>query len=73
MKFIDKIYIYMNEKKLIEFIGFLLLFSFIWLRFISQRLPKDIPFALSLICLLLLLFICFIYIVNIYKMCKPSI
>jgi hypothetical protein len=49
MKFLHKLFTYMNEKMLIEFIGFIFLLSFIWVIFIYKRLPRDIPFNLSLI------------------------
>ena len=42
-------------------IGFLLFLTFVWLRFIRKRLPKDIPFTLSILGLLLLIYICCIY------------
>lgn len=46
---------------ILALIGFLLFLTFVWLRFIRKRLPKDIPFTLSILGLLLLIYICCIY------------
>jgi hypothetical protein len=63
----------MNEKMLIEFIGFIFLLSFIWVIFIYKRLPRDIPFNLSLISLIGLSLICILCAYYIYRIYKPSI
>ena len=73
MKFLNKLFVYIKENILLQFIGFLLVLSFIWFRFIYKRLPKDIPFNLSLVSLLGLITICIIYIIIIYKLFKPTL
>jgi len=50
------------SKILLLILGFVLLSSFIWLRFIRERLPRDIPFELSLLGFIFLLYACSIYI-----------
>lgn len=40
---------------------------FIWVRFLRERLPKDIPFNLSIMIALCIIFICIIYIIIIIK------
>lgn len=42
-------------------LGGLLLCWYLWVRFIRKRLPRDIPFDLSLISTIILCFICIIY------------
>jgi hypothetical protein len=48
-------------KYILIILGFILFVSFIWFRFLRERLPKNIPFDLSLLGFILLLFICFTY------------
>lgn len=49
------------------FLGFFMIISYLWFRFIRKRLPKEIPFNLSFYGMLVLLFIIFIYSYIIYK------
>jgi hypothetical protein len=55
----------MNLKTLTNYIiiiiGFAMFSTFIWLRFIRERLPRDIPFNLSIISFIILIEICCIY------------
>jgi hypothetical protein len=46
---------------LLVILGVIILSIFIWLRFIRERLPRAIPFDLSILGLLILLVICIIY------------
>jgi len=54
-----------QNKKLYQFIlillGIFMLLGFIWLRFIRQRLPKEIPFNFSLLGFIIVLYLCVIY------------
>ena len=52
------------------FLGFFLFAFYFWIRFIRVRLPQDIPFNLSVLKFLILLFICFIYLYVIYRIYK---
>jgi hypothetical protein len=45
---------------------------FMWFRFIKERLPRDIPFDLSLLGFLLIIEICCIYIFLIYSLIKKD-
>ena len=55
----------MNRKTLVNYIliivGLLMFSAYIWLRFIRLRLPRDIPFNLSILGLIILIEICTIY------------
>jgi len=53
---------------ILSIIGLVLLIVFIWLRFVRIRLPKDIPFNLSIEGLLILVWICMIYLYIIYTL-----
>jgi len=44
----------------------------IWLRFLRERLPREIPFNLSLLGLVIILFICALYILNIVYILDPK-
>src|ERR1700677_1472579 len=55
-------------KYILIILGLILFLSFIWLRFIRIRLPRDIPFELSLLGFIFLLYICSIYIYFIISM-----
>jgi len=73
MKSLHKIIIYIKERTLlIELLGFIILLSFIWIRFIYKRLPRHIPFDLTLLGFLILIMICIFYIYKIYTLIKPS-
>ena len=43
------------------FLGFIFLSYYIWFRFIRERLPRNIPFDLTLISLIILFYICIMY------------
>jgi len=58
--------------KLFPLIGFLLLSLYIWGRFFRNRLPREIPFDLTLIRLIILISICTGYIYIIYRLIKPK-
>lgn len=50
--------------------GFVFVLWFLWVRFIRERLPKEIPFSLSEIGFYFILYICVLYfyiILRIYK------
>jgi len=55
-------------KYILIILGLILFLGFIWLRFIRIRLPRDIPFELSLLGFIFLLYICSIYIYIIISM-----
>lgn len=50
-----------TRKYFLILLGFILISTYFWLRFIRERLPKDIPFSLSQIGFFILLYICCIY------------
>ena len=72
MKLPHKLFTYIKKNLLFEFVGFSLFF-FIWARFLYKRFPRDIPFNLSIIGLLILLVVCIFYIYKIYKLFKPTL
>lgn len=49
------------SKYLLSIIGIILFSYYIWGRFIRERLPRDIPFELTLTGFIVLLYICWIY------------
>jgi hypothetical protein len=54
--------------------GIIMLSGFIWLRFIRPRLPKEIPFNLSLLGFFILLYLCGIYlyiVISLFRKAKP--
>lgn len=51
----------MQLKHFLAILGFLLFCGYIWLRFIRTRMPKHIPFTLSILGLILLVYICIVY------------
>jgi hypothetical protein len=53
---------------ILSILGLILFVSFIWYRFIRERLPKDIPFNLSIEGLLILLWICMLYLYIVYTL-----
>jgi len=56
----------------IMFIGLGIVIWFIWVRFIRERLPRNIPFQLNEISFYILLWICFIYFYIVYKLIRPK-
>ena len=61
LKYLKSFFKNIQLNHILALIGFLLFLTFVWLRFIRKRLPKDIPFTLSILGLLLLIYICCIY------------
>jgi len=57
---------------LLIFIGLGIVLWIIWVRFIRQRLPKDIPFELTEKWFFILLYICMIYFFMVYKLIRPG-
>lgn len=59
-----------NKHKLYQntliILGMLILSGYLWMRFIRTRLPKDIPFDLSILRFFILLYICLIFLILIY-------
>jgi len=53
---------------IMSILGLLIFTAFIWFRFVRERLPKDIPFNLSIEGLFILLWICMIYLYIIYTL-----
>lgn len=58
-----------NTKKsfFLSLIGVLFIITFVWFRFIKERLPRDIPFNLSLISLTVIIVISLSYLYIMYK------
>ena len=53
---------------ILSIVGLILFVSFIWFRFIRERMPKDIPFNLSLEGLIILIEICILYLYIVYTL-----
>lgn len=53
---------------ILNILGLLIFTFFMWYRFIRERLPKDIPFHLSILGLFILLWICMIYLYIVYTL-----
>jgi hypothetical protein len=71
-----KLTLKLTLKFLINFFIFIFILAFfifiIWFRYIRERLPRDIPFNLSLIGFIIIICICIGYIYAIYKYIKPE-
>jgi hypothetical protein len=48
-------------RSILILLGLFMLLLFIWVRFIRVRLPRDIPFNLTELGLIILIYICLIY------------
>lgn len=72
MKFLKKIINFYNNIIFLRIIGALSLLLFIWMRFIRERVPRNIPFSLSTWSFTILLIICIGYIYIIYRIFIPS-
>jgi hypothetical protein len=59
--FLQKLYNILNNKVISVLLGFVIFSYFIWFRFIRERLPRDIPFNLSLFTVILLMFLIYLY------------
>nr|NP_062853.1 hypothetical protein PhpooMp08 [Physarum polycephalum]BAB08087.1 unnamed protein product [Physarum polycephalum] len=62
-----------NIHRLFPVFGFILLSLYIWGRYIRNRLPREIPFDLTLLRLIMLIIICSSYIYIIYRLIKPKV
>ena len=62
-----------NKIVILNVIGLIMLIWYVWIRFIMQRLPKDIPFQLSLTTAIILLYICLTFIFIIKNIVKPKV
>ena len=58
---------------LLPFLGFILLIYYIWVRFIRIRLPREIPFNLTLFSFILLVISCGFFIYILLRIIKPKI
>ena len=54
-------------------LSFIMVTWFIWARFIVDRLPKFVPFNLTLLTLSLLIFTCIIYIIILKQLLRPRV
>ena len=61
-----------NNRYFVAILGLLLISYYLWYRFIRERLPKQIPFDLSLFNTCLILYICIGYFYVIYRIIKPK-
>ncbi len=55
----------LTYKYVLVFLGLLMLSLFFWNRYVRERLPKEIPLDLTIIGILILVYICLIYLINI--------
>lgn len=55
------------------FFGLSLIVWYVWSRFILERLPKVIPFSLTLLSLILLFSTCFIYLLVLKQLLRPRV
>jgi len=69
---INKILALFKFKPFLAILGFLFVPYYIWFRFIRERLPKEIPFNLTLVYFLILLCICIIYFYIILRSVIPK-
>lgn len=72
MKAIMKLIYNFYSKYYLIILGSILLLFFIWLKFIRERIPRDIPFKLSIIGFFLLIEICLIYFYIIFTLKKTQ-
>lgn len=61
-----------KNKYFLASLGLIFLCNYIWFRFIRERLPRDIPFNLSLFNSVILLIVCCVYIYIILRYIKPK-
>lgn len=59
-------------KYIFSFLGFIIIIIFIYINFIKERLPKDIPFILTEFKFWSLVYICCIYFIIIKQLLYPS-
>jgi hypothetical protein len=57
-------------KSLLILLGISMFLSYIWIRFIRTRLPKDIPFTFSILGFFIIIYVCFIYAFIIFNVIK---
>ena len=72
MKFLKNFKDFITLQTFLELLAFFIITWTIWVRFIRERLPRDIPFNLNIWSFILLLYICIIYIYIIYRTIKPK-
>ena len=72
MKFLKNLINFITLQTFLKLLAFLIIIWTIWARFIRERLPRDIPFNLNMWSLVLLLYICILYIYIIYRTIKPK-
>ena len=72
MKFLKKITNFNFSFIVLEILALLIVIWFVWLRFIRERLPRDIPFNLSIWSFIALVIICISYIFLIYRIIRPK-
>jgi hypothetical protein len=53
---------------ILSILGLIIFVAFIWFRFIRERMPKDIPFNLTLLGFVILVYICLIYLYIIFTL-----
>jgi hypothetical protein len=58
---------------ILNILGFIMIIWYIWVRFIMQRLPKDIPFNLSLLSLFVIIVTCITFIIILKQTIRPSV
>ena len=61
------------QRFFIIFLGFFMIFSYFWFRFIRTRLPREIPFNLSFLGMIILFFIISLYIYSLIYIKKKII
>jgi|ERR1700729_1218502 len=59
-------------KNLLILLGIAIFLTFIWLRFIRKRLPKDIPFQFTIIGFSLIVFLCLMYSFLTYSLLRKN-
>ena len=62
-----------NNLSVLNIVGFLIVYFYVWFRFIRERLPKTIPFNLSFSYLVIIISICIIFIATLKQIIKPNI
>jgi hypothetical protein len=68
-----KLFTYLLNLYTSSFFGFLLLSAILWLQYFRPRLPRDIPFDLTLMRLILLIWTCLIFIWILKRIIRPKV
>ena len=66
----NKIFTLLNNKYFLSILGLIMISYYIWFRFIRARMPRNLPFDLTPMLLIIVVIICLIYIYSIYKAIK---